>query len=264
MRYLGGKHRQGPAIAAAVMKLLQDGGQYAEPFCGAMGSATRVAQAVNAREWKVQFTLSDVQEPLMCMWRAVLEGWEPPEVVTEEEYRKLKATQDPHDPMTAFAGYACSFAAKYFGTYARCDRNDHSRVQPYARQSKKAILDKALALWALRPPVRLACGSYERCECLSGAVIYLDPPYVGRTPQNARNPAFDHAKFWDFARRLSKRNAVLVSEFIWPSDFVVVHNWGDTVVRHYAGQGSDGTQEALVCLRGSAAAVAVPAPGTGE
>ena len=30
-------------------------------------------------------------------------------------------------------------------------------------------------------------------------------------------------------------------------DFVILHNWGDTVVRHYSGKPPDGTQELLVC-----------------
>lgn len=253
MRYLGGKFRQGPAIAARVMRFLEAkvGTMYIEPFCGALGSAIRVADAMWDRGLFCPVILSDVQPALITLWKAVLAGWMPPDVVTEEQYNRLKRAQDPKDPMTAFAGYGCAFAAKYFGTYARCDRYNHDMIQPYAKQAKHSILQKLESLKKIEPVLSLDCIDYRGYEDVQGAVIYMDPPYAGRTAQNSKIERFDSVAFWDFARRLSANNVVFVSEFIWPEDFVVVHSWGDTVVRHWGGQGSDGTCEALVCLRGS-------------
>ena len=38
-----------------------------------------------------------------------------------------------------------------------------------------------------------------------------------------------------------------MTEFTVPNDFVIIHNFGDTVVRHQNSNGADGTNEVLVC-----------------
>ena len=101
MNYMGGKHRQGPAIAKVIKTLLSPGCYYFEPFCGALGSAHRVAQILPER---VTMHLSDVNEPLINMWKAALDGWVPPDVVTNDEYDRVKLIRDPTDPMTAYCG----------------------------------------------------------------------------------------------------------------------------------------------------------------
>lgn len=58
---------------------------------------------------------------------------------------------------------------------------------------------------------------------VSGAVIYLDPPYQGTKFYGyANQPKMDYNFFWDWARDLSKNNYVFVSEQHAPEDFNVV------------------------------------------
>lgn len=90
----------------------------------------------------------------------------------------------------------------------------------------------------------ILCCSYDQLVIPENSVIYCDPPYKGRTPQKNGN-SFDHDHFWDWAR--NQKSPTLVSEFNFPKDFVVVHNFGDTVVRHQNSKGKDGTNEVLVC-----------------
>lgn len=59
--------------------------------------------------------------------------------------------------------------------------------------------------------------SYEQVEIPKDAVVYCDPPYQGTAKYKENN--FDHAKFWDWVRALSKTNRVYVSEYRAPDDF---------------------------------------------
>lgn len=87
------------------------------------------------------------------------------------------------------------------------------------------------------------CCDYSRYSDFRNHVFYLDPPYKDRTPQFKNS--FNHDKFWDFARQLSQKNLVFITEFQVPNDFKQIFNFGDTVTRHYSSKGKDGTTEAI-------------------
>lgn len=240
MRYIGGKFRQGKEIAKVIFPYLKNERTYIEPFCGAMGSVFAVAQI----HMEGKIVLSDNHPALIRMWQAALfEGWIPPNKVTEVLYEKHKKLQDPKNPLVAFLGFGCAFAGKYFGTYAR-----HSKDQARDKvtiKSNKNTLDRIRLLQ--QRSVTLKCCDYKEYANTKGAVFYLDPPYAGRTKQSKFT--FNHAEFWEFARKLSKNNWVFITEFTFPDDFVSIHNFGDTVVRHHSGRGSDGTNEHIVIYR---------------
>ena len=59
-------------------------------------------------------------------------------------------------------------------------------------------------------------------------MIYCDPPYISSKktwPLNYKG--FDHAKFWQWVRKMSRKNIVIVSEYEAPDDFKVI--WEKTV-----------------------------------
>lgn len=180
--------------------------------------------------------LSDVSEPLITMWRAVLDGWNPPDVVTQETYDRYKRARDPNDPMTAYCGFGMSFGGKWFGGYARNGVERH-----YALNARRSVLLKASAL--LKASVLLKASDY-RDVTPRGQVIYLDPPYSGRT-KAYHFDSFSDTEFWNYARHMSRDNAVIVTGFSAPSDFRKVYCWGDTVVRHHSSRGADGTTESI-------------------
>ena len=83
MRYRGGKHRQGKKIAEIICASGVPS-FYIEPFCGAMGSAHRVAELALSRDANISMLLSDAHSALVTMWQAILAGWQPPTMITEE------------------------------------------------------------------------------------------------------------------------------------------------------------------------------------
>ena len=155
---------------------------------------------------------SDANPWLMCMWQAVMDGWTPPDAVTEEQYADLKARK-PLEPITAFVGFGCSFGGKWFGGYAR-DGRGHN----YAGIAARSVAKKAAGFGA----ATLTCGPYDVVTIPPNAVIYCDPPYAETTDGYA-TARFDSELFWSRVRNAERNgHPVFVSEYTAPSDFDVV------------------------------------------
>lgn len=232
MRYLGGKMRQSKIIAAHCT------GQFAyvEPFCGAMWSAVASIKLNNNRE----FWLSDANPYLMTFWAAVIkEGWNPPASPTEDDWRWYNKNRPIDDPMTGYLGFAWSFGGKFFGGAARSNGNfqgSHSSTM-----AKIKILRTA--------DVKLQCGSFDEVNRpRHAATYYLDPPYENRTHQFKGSSQFDYGKFRAWASRLAQKNTVLTTGFE-TYGWDVVHDFGDTVVRHLNAKPKDGTREFLLKVK---------------
>lgn len=234
MRYLGGKFRQCKAIAAYVSSCDLHPTSYHEPFCGSLASAMAVAAVLPG----VPVVLSDANPYLMTFWQAAQRGFDPPATITEADYRHYNQQRPLDDPMTGYVGFACSFGGKFFGGAARTD----GRIRP------SWINTMARIRWLRTAPVTLLhCPYWEHPAGDADALTYLDPPYVGRTPQSKYVPPFDRQHFVAYAEALP--GAVITSEFVNDAGWPVVHTWGDTVVRHLNGLPADGTSEILMRVR---------------
>lgn len=79
--------------------------------------------------------------------------------------------------------------------------------------------------------IEFKCQNYwELDENISGAVIYLDPPYANTKIYGyANQPKMDYNHFWNWVREISKKNYVFVSEQTAPEDFEVI--WEQEVTR---------------------------------
>ncbi len=208
MRYFGGKQRIAKEIVNVMQPYIYSADLYLEPF---VGSGAVIAQVNHDNRIG-----SDANEALVTMHNALLNGWIPPEHISEEEYKNLKKAKDVNDPLTAFAGFGCSFSGKWFGGYARDSKDDHSNSRSYAKSTKTAVL-KTLNGYK---GASFVFSDY-RAHNPENAVIYCDPPYQGTTKYDAVG-AFDSVAFWDWVREQSKKNVVFVSEYTAPDDFEVV------------------------------------------
>lgn len=244
MRYMGGKFRQSKAIVECLRPVVNPETVYVEPFCGGMWSATRVIRDLHP---KVSI-LNDINKPLMMLWEKCIEegtDWLPTDQQTiEDNYQRYKREQNMNDPLTAWYGIALSFGGKWFGGVARNSRDDHAYGylgQKKSMHGKVGILQSSNVItWNI---------DYQQLQIPDGSVVYCDPPYEGRT--KAHNfQGFDYPEFWQWVRDLSKRCFVITSCFECPDDFRSIYEWGDTVVRHHASKGIDGTNEKLVVYKG--------------
>ena len=196
MRYLGGKYKIRKQVAS-FLETVRDGRDYLEPF---VGGANILSEMSGTR------TASDSNTALITMYKALQEGWIPPEYISEDMYQKYRETRDKDDPLTAFMGIGCSFGGKWFGGYARGGINRN-----YAGEARSSLVK-------LAPLIKDA--HFNACLYSNytpeNMLIYCDPPYEGTTGYRDN---FDSLSFWNVMREWSKNNIVVISEFKAPVDF---------------------------------------------
>lgn len=239
MWYMGGKHRQSKDIVRVLKDRHGFGFKYCEPFCGSMSSSVKVMKELSPS----RIRLSDINRPLIKLWAGLVSGSiDLPRFITDQEYNMYKKTRDMEDPMTAWFGIAVSFGGKWFGGLARHSREKLDRYD-FAPQVN-STMKKVEVLRRFAPDIQES-DYHEATKNLRGWVIYLDPPYEGRTKAHCFH-SFDTEIFWSRVRELSMNNDVYISVFDCPNDFETVHEWGNTVVGHHAAKPKDSTSEKLV------------------
>ncbi len=174
---------------------------YWEPFCG--GCSIMIGIKAKTR------IASDSHHDLILLWKALQEGFVPPVIVDEEQYRKLRL--GPPSALRGFVGFAGSFAGKWFGGYAR-----EKGYRNYFLAGKQSLGRKL----PLLSGVHFVRTDYKSAD-IRADVIYCDPPYQGMTGYKGTEP-FNHEKFWNWVREQSLKSIVLVSSYEAPSDFKIV------------------------------------------
>lgn len=199
MRYFGGKAKLASQISEYINNLGKDLNitQYAESFCGALN----IASKVNIKN-KI---LNDKNPYLIAMFKALQEGWIPPEIVTEEDYYLAKKNQDVEPHIAGFVGFACSFAAKFWGGYAR----DKLGIRNFASEGKIGILKKMKTL----QDATFTCKDFLELD-FENSIIYCDPPYKNTTPYYTQILGkFPYEEYLKWIKIQSKKNIVIASEY---------------------------------------------------
>lgn len=201
MRYLGGKSRLAKEIAGVLSGFLGSAGVYVEPFVGSAAVAEKLAGLS-----PIPMLLADSHPDLILLYRAMQNGYVPPDAVSEQEYEQAKQLQPC--AYRGFVGFACSYGGKWFGGYARGEERN------YALEGKRSLLRTVAALQG----ARFLCCDYRELVMPGRALIYADPPYANTT--RYRGGQFDSDALWDWARRQSASgHTVIVSEYAAPDDF---------------------------------------------
>lgn len=203
MQYFGGKFFIAKKLAELLNSNADGTSYYLEPFIGACNVAPLVKHD--------EVLASDINKYLIAMFQALQSGWTPPLSLSKEEYVHIRENKDENPPLTAFAGFACSFAGKWFGGYAKNHIEGEEGI--YATHGRNSLLRLAPTI----ANVKFSCTNYSLWEP-HGALIYCDPPYQGTTGYDYAD-RFDHVEFWEVMRRWSKDNRVFISEYSAPDDF---------------------------------------------
>lgn len=212
MRYFGGKSRIANDIVKILKQYRKDGQTFVEPFVGGANIVTKMDGKCLA---------FDKHKALIEMYKAIQNGWIPPDNISEDEYKLAKNLPDT-DPLKAFIGFGCSFAGKYFGGYARCANGNN-----YAKTAKNSILNK---FKNLNKDLIFQCQNYGDL-ILNNCLVYCDPPYHNTTKYTVGD--FNSNEFWNIMREWSKNNTVIISEYVAPDDFEVI--WSKSVTTDIRG-----------------------------
>lgn len=156
-----------------------------------------------------------------------------PTEVSENYYKSLKGT-DPH-PITSLIRFGASFGGKFENGYARSLTSKGEKRDHWAEARRNAVKQNKLL-----QGVELSTGSYEELNC-DNCLIYCDPPYEGTT--SYKTGVFNHLKFWDWCRKMSKTNLVFVSEYKAPDDFECI--WQGEISTNFASQRNNATHKAI-------------------
>jgi DNA adenine methylase len=184
MRYLGGKAK----IAKQLAAIIAPNNPWWDPFCGGLGMSV----ALSAYGPGI---VSDIHPGLIALYRAVANGWIPPTVVSEDDYRAARDLP-ADDPYKAFVGFACSFGGVWFGGYARLNGGSSERSRttaPTAGQSK-TIVRQIRSILSARCEIDNL--DFFEVSPISDCTLYLDPPYQGTRKYPGVAP-FDHDLFWN-------------------------------------------------------------------
>lgn len=171
-------------------------------FCGSCAVEAKLAPYFN------KVICNDKHEYLIEMLKAVQNGYELPEHISEEEYKQIRLHKDENKVLTGFVGFGCSFGGKFFGGYAR-----NKEQTNYALQSKKSLLKDIIQL----QNAEFTCLDYHDVPIPKYSVVYADPPYANTTTYQGQK--FNTDEFWEYMREISKDNQVYISELTAPVDF---------------------------------------------
>lgn len=215
MRYVGGKSR----IASYIAAVIGTGVTYVEPFLGGGSVLEKIAP-----NFQTSYA-SDISEDLIIMWQALVDGWVPPESVSEDEYYMLM--KSPPSALRGLAGFGSSYGGKFFEGYARGGFRRSGEPRNYFDESARNAAKIAKVMRDNN--VRLKAIPYWDLNIHARHTVYCDPPYRidmdrwGGKRETRNFGEFDHGKFWEVMDEWRNSGAtVFVSEYEAPIDWECV------------------------------------------
>lgn len=211
MRYLGSKSAIAHDVMFFLKLLCEKEMPYVEPFVGASNSMVHTTFVTGCRIG------SDSNKYLIGLYKALLNGYAPPDHISLDLYNSVKNNKDAYPvELVGFIGFGCSFGGKWFGGYARGGFNKGGLPRNYACESARALLKQRPFLLG----VDYVCTDYKSLLVPDKSLIYCDPPYANTTKYASE---FDSPAFWEWCRRMVHAgHRLLVSEYDAPADFRAV------------------------------------------
>ena len=224
MVYMGSKAKYAKYIVPIIQKTIDDNNvnTYIECFVGGANIIDKIKC-----ENRIGYDRSNT---LIALLQAAQKGME---FVLPEGNRELwdkgkayvKDGVMPEDMTLADIGAMEFFASYCNGGFPR-GYAKNTETRNYFLEARRNLEAQAKALEG----VVFKAQRYQDLEPVSGAVIYLDPPYQGTKFYGyANQEKMDYDHFWNWVRELSKDNYVFVSEQSAPDDFEVI--WEQEVTR---------------------------------
>lgn len=208
MKYIGGKYRIRDEIAATLSEYLTKSNTFIDLFCG----SCNISIAMLKQNPNIQVYANDLSTPLITMFNSLKGGWLPPDDLSAAEWKALKINQDVDNPLTAFAGFGCSFSGKYFTSYAV----DKLTNRNYCKEAKSNILKDLVSI----KKIQYSNLDYKDFPLPNEpSLIYCDIPYYNSNKDNQYKSwgiaePFNHTEFYTWAETTAaKGHTVIVSEY---------------------------------------------------
>ena len=209
MHYFGGKQRISKSLSEYLNLQLKEGQPFVDLFCG----SCNIISKIDNNRLRIA---NDKHKYLIAMWKALQNGWQMPDNISEEEYHYIKSHKDENMPLTGFVGFGVSFSGKRFGGYCKDSKNRNYCLN--AKNSNNKILGKI-------QNVIFYNEDYENVDIPKGSLVYCDIPYKNTTQYSVKEVGkFNHDKFYEWVRNNSDKYEIYVSEYKEniPDDFEIV------------------------------------------
>ena len=213
LAYQGSKRRLLPVLKDLARKHSAGCSFYVEPFLGG-------ANAIEANVYGLPMMLSDGNADLVCLYKALVDGWVPPDRVTRAEFLAAKR-RDPSIPPHEIVWrlWMASFQKRY-DTMFQTDPGKRGDLisRDLSKHAREAVyLGRVLA------KATLVHSSYADLVIPSGAYVYCDPPYKGTADYAGKS--FDSEAFYKWAESTASGygRVVVVSEYNAPAHWPEVH-----------------------------------------
>lgn len=147
-----------------------------------------------------------------------------PPTLSREYYYEVKNNRDKYEDWyySAIMLFGSYNSRVYGGCYGATANTKDGKVRNYFSESINNFRKQITRLQGIRFEVK----DYQYTDT-KGALIYCDPPYADSIKYSQ---AFDNDKFWDWVRKMSQDNIVVVSEYNAPDDFECI--WSKQLTVH--------------------------------
>ena len=209
MQYFGGKQRISNQLGEYLNQQLKQNQIFVDLFCG----SCNIISKINNDRIRIA---NDKHYYLIEMWKALQNGWEMPDYISEEEYKYIKNNKNEDVALTGFVGFGLSYSGKWFGGYCR-DKTGRNYCLN-AKNSNNKILDKIKDVYFYNM-------DYKELDIPEGSLVYCDIPYKNTTQYCKEEVGiFNHDEFYDWVRSNSKKYEIYISEYKEniPDDFSIV------------------------------------------
>lgn len=138
-----------------------------------------------------------------------------PQRISEDEYKKVKDNIGAYPNWyVGLVGFCASFSSKFFAGYARGFKADGITKRDRSNEAIRNLIKQAPNL----KNVKFICSNFlDLNDDISNYVIYCDIPYKNSTKYKTEE--FPYDIFYDWCRKMSENNVVLISEYHMPNDF---------------------------------------------
>lgn len=149
---MGSKRRIAKQIIPIITETLTTEQYYVELFCDGCNLIDKINHPLRIA--------NDVNAPLIALWKALQNGWIPPEYIDREQYYEIWQNQEFFDSeLVGFACFCCSFSSKPFSGFAAVHTPDTGVQRNYQLEAKNNVLAqihklKNVQFHSLSPTIR--------------------------------------------------------------------------------------------------------------
>jgi hypothetical protein len=186
----------------------------------------------------------------MRFWRAaIFEDWDNPLELSVERYKWYRQNKPVKDPMTGYAGFSLSFVGAFFG--GTSPRSEDEKRRGVIRGSGSTTLAKIKELREVVAGggrIRITCLDYSKLQIPAGSLVYLDPPYLGRTPQQ-KVVGFNQNAYQGWAEALvsERKCKVIATDFGNKYGWKELYDFGNTIsITHNRRKSSEEIHELIL------------------